>query len=395
MTGVIVHEWIEKSGGAEKVVDAMAGTFPDADIMCLWSDAPDRYTGHRVIESPLAHTSLRRHKALALPVLPELWRHCPGRNYDWALVSSHLFAHQARFPQQPDLKKFVYVHTPARYLWAPELDPRGSGALVKSVAPIFRAIDRRRARGEDSLAANSKFVADRIQYAWGQEARVIYPPVDVERIQRVEDWTSMVRGSEQEVLDTLPETFLLGASRFVSYKRLDLVIRFADQAGMPVVLAGGGPEEGRLREIAAGASVPVRFVVGPSSALLYALYQRALAYVFPPIEDFGIMPVEAMAAGTPVIANTVGGAAESVDSGTSGVHIDFSVMERGNAHHVVHDAMDGLGLVTAEACQKRARSFDAAEFASAIRGWIGSGATSTSWGGTSAEAIDVSGVVRN
>ncbi len=116
---------------------------------------------------------------------------------------------------------------------------------------------------------------------------------------------------------------MLGASRFIPYKRLDLVIAVGERAGRPVVLAGRGPELERLRAVGAAASVPVHVVEGPSTALLRALYQTTDLFVFPAVEDFGIMPVEAMAAGAPVLAQALGGTAESVVPGLTGALITF------------------------------------------------------------------------
>ncbi len=140
----------------------------------------------------------------------------------------------------------------------------------------------------------------RIATAWGVEARVIFPPVEVTEIQRVHNWAARLTGEDSEIFAGLPQGYVLGASRFIPYKRLDLVIRAGEAADRPVVLAGRGPELGRLRCAAAAARVPVTFVDRPSAALLRALYQQAAVFVFPAIEDFGIMPVEAMAAGAPV-----------------------------------------------------------------------------------------------
>lgn len=187
MAGVIVHEWIEQTGGAEKVLDAFARIFPGADISCLWSDAPQRFPGCSVSESLIGKTRLRKQKALALPFMPIQWRVMRG-NYDWALISSHLFAHHVRFIGGESMEKYVYVHTPARYIWSPELDPRGQSAMVRAVAPAFKAIDRRRAAEATSFAANSKFVAGRVQKYWSADSVVIHPPVDVETIQSTLDW---------------------------------------------------------------------------------------------------------------------------------------------------------------------------------------------------------------
>jgi glycosyltransferase involved in cell wall biosynthesis len=208
--------------------------------------------------------------------------------------------------------KLVYAYTPARYLWTPELDPRGNHPAVRAAAALLKPLDRRRAQEATAIAGISRFIADRIERTWERPAEVIHPPVEVAAIHAVADWTSQLDGVEADVLASLPDDFVLGASRMVPYKRLDRVIRAGELSGRPVVLAGGGPEEGRLRERAARATVPVHVVPTPSTPLLFALYQRCATFVFLPVEDFGIMPIEALAAGAPVVVNRVGGAAETL-----------------------------------------------------------------------------------
>lgn len=220
------------------------------------------------------------------------------------------------------MAKLLYVHSPARYLWVPELDSRGGSLPVRAAAALLKPLDRRRAQEATAVAANSAYVRDRIAATWGREAEVIHPPVEVTQIQSVTDWSAHLGPGEARVLDQLPEVFLLGASRMVPYKRLDLVIRAGELTGIPVVLAGGGPEEQHLRELASAARVPVTFVGRPSTEMLRALYQRCTAFVFPPVEDFGIMPVEAMAAGAPVICHRIGGAAESLAHAGAGAAVD-------------------------------------------------------------------------
>lgn len=366
MPGLIVHEWIEPSGGAEKVLDEMVGAFPDADIFCLWNDAPQRYKDRIVRESWLAKTFLRRRKALALPFMPITWRNLRSENdYEWTLASSHLFAHHARVIGAPqDIPTYVYTHTPARYLWTPDLDARGAGLIPKVASSILKPIDRRAARSNTSLAANSQFVRQRMSKTWGVESQVIYPPVDVTKVQAVASWSDGVSGPELEVLENLPKEFLLGASRFVPYKRLDLVIDMGAVAGLPVVLAGSGPEEMRLRDQASNAGIPVIFVLRPSDELLYALYQRALAFIFPAIEDFGIMPVEAMAAGSPVIVNSEGGASESVIDGVTGCHLNSFDRES-----VVRALAQSTSL-DRNLIKKRATDFSKERFIDELRGWV-------------------------
>jgi hypothetical protein len=195
MRDLIVHEWISPTGGSEKVLDRMVGVLPDAQVVCLWDDDPGRYPGRDVAESWVARTPLRGRKALSIPASLAAWRTLDVGEVDRIVVSSHAFAHHARpLRRAVDARKFVYVHTPARYLWAPELDVRGSSAAVRAVSPLLRGIDRRRASEPSVIAANSRYVRDRIRASWDRDADVIYPPVDVERIQSVADCaTSSVR----------------------------------------------------------------------------------------------------------------------------------------------------------------------------------------------------------
>lgn len=366
MTGLIVHEWIERTGGAEKVLDGMRATFPTAEIRCLWNDAPERFPDKMPAESWLARTPLRGKKALALGLMPSAWRNIRlDKTVDWLLVSSHLFAHHASLAApNNEVPKFVYAHTPARYIWEPDLDERGKSLVPRLVSPFLRSYDRSRAAEITYVAANSEFVKRRISSTWGLDATVIYPPVDVTRIQSINDWSAELSSPDERILGNLPYDFLLGASRFVRYKQLDRVIDLGERAGVPVVIAGSGPDRARLLTRAAVSSVPVSFVDAPSDALLYAIYQRALAYVFPGIEDFGIMPVEAMATGVPVIVGRVGGAAESVVDGLTGVHLDF---EDDAAYK---DALSTTTTLNREDCMQRAREFSTVAFQSNLRRWM-------------------------
>ncbi|MFT8396621.1 glycosyltransferase [Propionibacterium sp.] len=366
MTGIIVHEWLEKRGGAEGVVDAMRESFPDAGLVALWNDAPEKYRDVR--ESWLAHTPLRRHKALSLPLQPMTWRHVlPRSHVDWVLVSSHLFAHHVdvRNRSGERVPKYVYAHTPARYIWAPELDERGQAFPARAASALLKPLDRNRAQEAVAIAANSRFVRERVHHAWGREATVIYPPVRVDEIRRVADWRTKLNGEELCALESLPQEFVLGASRFVPYKRLDWVIRVGAAFDVPVVIAGDGPEEPHLRTMAAEARVPVQFVLRPSTPMLYALYQAALAFVFPAIEDFGIMPVEAQAAGTPVVTTSVGGATESHVEGLTGVSA-----VRDDEHALVSALEKAILLRDEAAMRAEACHFSSGAFQRSLKRWM-------------------------
>lgn len=360
--GAIIHEWLEPFGGAEKVVDRLAGLYPSARIHVLWNDAPRRYEESRVHETWLARTPLRRHKALALPAMPFVWRDLGHDDIDWMVCSSHLFAHHARFSGEArDAAKYVYAYTPARYIWEPEFDPRGSALATRVASRVLRPLDRHRAQEATAVAGISEFVRERIRKAWDVDATVIYPPVEVARFAAAPEALS---GEDLLTLESLPSDFILGASRFVAYKRLDLVIEAGAALGIPVVLAGAGPEESRLRAIAASRTADVRFVHQPSHELLSMLYRKAEAFVFPAIEDFGIMPVEAMASGTPVIARTVGGASETVVDGVSGALIeDFSPTS-------VRQAFDTVGSLDRSAIRERAQHFDQHVFDRRMSAWL-------------------------
>lgn len=359
MSGIIVHEWLEQHGGAENVVEAMQQAFPDADLWALWDNSRGRFNAS--FETLLARTPLRRAKALALPFMPIVWRRLPAMNPDWILVSSHLFAHHARLRGAEDVPKLVYAHTPARYIWTPELDLRGGGLTARSASRILKPLDRRRAQEAAAIAANSKFIAQRIAHAWEREAEVIYPPIDVDRFAA----EPTLVGRDRERLARVPEGFVLAVSRWVPYKRLDMAIRVGALSDLPVVIAGRGPDEHRLRKLAIDSRVRVEFIESPSDELLQALLHRAAALVFAPVEDFGIVPVEAMAAGTPAIANAIGGAAESVLDGQTG-----SLVNEWASDEDVRRATAVALEASPEACRARAGDFSSGRFDREIRQFV-------------------------
>ena len=364
MAGVIVHEWISQTGGSENVAQVMAALYPDADIVCLWNDSVGRFEPSRIRESWLARTPLRRSKALAVPFMPATWRWMSDRDYDFSLISSHLFAHHARFNGVPGSRRFVYVHSPARYIWRPDLDRRGAGWVARAVSASLKPLDRRRAQETENFAVNSHFVRQRMEDAWGVPAQTIYPPVEVERIQAVADWSTRLDATELGQLATLPGMFLLGASRFIPYKRLDEVIRAGEVSDLPVVLAGDGPLADALHARARVSSIPVYFIKSPSTSLLRALYSRCAAYIFPPVEDFGIMPVEAMAAGAPVVANLVGGSSETVVPDVTGALTDF-VLDSD-----LRQAIERALATRRSDRLDRAGDFSVERFSSAIKSWV-------------------------
>ncbi|MBC9226845.1 glycosyltransferase [Aeromicrobium sp. 636] len=359
MTTLLAHEWLAPIGGSENVFEELSRVLPSAQRMCLWNDAPTRF-GADVRETWLARSPLRRSKALAYPFLADAWNRVDISGVDRVVVSSHASSHYlASRAAESGIPSFAYVHTPPRYVWAPEFDERGQSALARAGRGVFKRLDRKLTSRRVSFAANSHFVRTRIQDAWGIDARVIYPPVDVEGIQAVNDWrTEITDEAEIRVIGALPDQFVLGASRLVEYKRLDVAIEVGEALGLPVVIAGSGPFEARLRELARVSSVPVTFLGRVSTPALYALYQAAALFVFMAIEDFGIMPVEAMALGTPVLVSGVGGARESVEAVRGG-----AVLEPGQR-------VEGLDLRVSDDMKHRTLEFSRSSFGRAVRSWL-------------------------
>ena len=308
MSTLVAHEWIAEIGGSEKVFEQIRLAVPHGRAVCLWNGDPVRFSG--VEETWLARSPLRGHKAAALPFMGSAWKQVDLNDVDRVVVSSHAFSHHlAGRAANGGIPAFAYIHSPARYVWVPELDDRGNSLVGRLGRSYFRRWDRRHASKHVNYAANSQFVAKRVVDAWGVNASVIYPPVDIERIQRFVGELSDV---DKATVSTLPSDFVLGASRFVPYKNVDAAITAGQILGLPVVLAGTGPDEPRLRGLAEQARTLVVFAGRVSDNLLLELYRRAALFVYMAVEDFGIMPVEAMACGTPVLVNEIGGARESV-----------------------------------------------------------------------------------
>lgn len=319
MATLLTHEWLAKAGGSENVFEQMGLALPEADQFCLWNDDRERFP--KAQETWLGRSRLRGSKAAALPLLRSAIRSIPTDRYDTVLASSHAFGHyNASRAVKNGARGFAYVHSPARYIWAPAYDVRGQSAAVRAIAPMMRWLDKRTISSKVEYASNSEFVRRRIQDAWGVDSRVIHPPVAVQEIETA--LSTPMNQSDDQVAAALPTNYILGASRLVGYKRVDQVIELAASLGKSAVIAGEGPDLPKLHALAAKLDVRAVFVGRVSDRLLYELYRRADLFVFLAIEDFGIMPLEAISAGAPVLVNSTGGAWEGVGSTAAGIAVD-------------------------------------------------------------------------
>ena len=300
----IVFEWFQKFGGVERVVAEMRRAFPGAELFGLIHD-PESTRGTLLEEVPV-HTSFLQALPWAkdryrfyLPLMPIAVEQLDLRTYDLILSSSHTVAKGVL--TRADQLHVSYTHTPVRYAWdlyldylsRSGMDHGARGLLARLTLHYLRLWDVAAANRVDYHLANSSYVARRISKLYRRPARVVYPPVDVS-------------GYEYE----LPrEDYFVTVSRLVPYKRVDLIVDAFTRMEKPLVVIGDGPARASIQR-AAGPSVKV---LGYQPDRVVTDYlQRARGFVFAADEDFGIAPVEAQAAGCPVIAYSKGGVLETV-----------------------------------------------------------------------------------
>lgn len=310
MKVAIVHYWWLSNRGGEAVCTALVELFPHADLfihVCnedvVRQALPANFSGqiHTTFISRLPKA--KKHYQKYLPFMPLALEQLDLSAYD--LVLSSESGPAKGVITRPDALHVCYCHSPMRYVWDMYHEYlAGAGRLVRTLFPLvahwLRVWDRQSADRVDHFIANSGFVAARIAKFYRRDAEVIYPPVNTSEFN-----PDQPRGD-----------FYLCLGQLVGYKRADLAVEAFNRLGLPLVVVGEGELQERLKAIA-----------GPNISLLgrrpFAeirdLLQRCRALVFPGLEDFGIVPVEAMAAGAPVIAYGKGGALETVIHGKTGL----------------------------------------------------------------------------
>ncbi|MHC5022528.1 MAG: glycosyltransferase [Planctomycetota bacterium] len=323
----LAHDWLVGMRGGERVLDRLAQQFGPTTLYTLVDDGrplSPAISACRTVTSPLQR----------FPGAPGRWRRRYLPLYPWAvgrlrvepcdLLISTSSAVMKSIRPPAGTPHLCYCHSPARYVWEQTSDyARGRGGIGRRVGLAvvggpFRRWDRRTASRVSRFLANSRHTADRIERCYGREADVVYPPV------RTTFFTTD---------ESVPrEDWLLVVSALEPYKRVEVVIDAANRAGWPLRIAGDGSQ----REALARRAGPGVTLLGRVDDLvLRDLYRRARGLVFPQVEDFGIVAVEAQATGCPVIARARGGAMETVTDET-GVLFEESTAEAivAAAHHL-------------------------------------------------------------
>jgi glycosyltransferase involved in cell wall biosynthesis len=305
----IAQDWFFAPGGAEQAGMEISRLLPGAPIYTTFADPSTQgMLGTRLRTWALQRVfgPTRRFRTL-LPLYPLYFERLDLRRFSLVVSSSVAFAHAIR--TSAEAVHVSYVYTPVRYAW--DLDAyleassfsRQSRLGARLIRGWLQRWDRSTANRPDVLVAISETVRQRIRDVWGRDAEIIYPPVAVDEIEA----------------SSRDDGYLLTAARMLAYRRIDIAVEAATKLGRELVVIGDGPERRRLEDLA---GPTVHFLGRVSRVDLLDTMSRCHAYLVPGIEDFGIAPVEAMAAGKPVIGINAGGVAETVVDGTTGLLFD-------------------------------------------------------------------------
>lgn len=343
----IIHDWLVSQRGGENVLDAICELFPKADLYTLVY-IEGSVSGNiarlrpraSVLQKLPAATSRYRHM---LPLMPWAIERFDMTAYDIVLSSSHCVAKGVI--KRPDAFHMSYVHAPMRYMWDrfDEYFSKGRyGVGTRLAARAFRGYlqdwDRKSATRVDHFLANSRFIAGRVEQYYSRKAEVVYPFCEPQYFTRARE----------------PGSQYLMVTALVPYKRVDFAVEAFTRMNRELVIVGDGPDRERLEK---RAGPTIHFTGALKREEIAALYSTCRALVFPGIEDFGIVPLEAMSAGAPVIAFGVGGALETVTAETGIFFNDASVEGLIAAVQVFEKKS-----FDREACRRRGREFTRARF---------------------------------
>lgn len=355
MKTALLHYWLTNMRGGEKVLAALGKILPDADIF-THAYIPEKVPGFgrfKVKESFISNLPLgRRHPQMYLPLLPAASRSFKLDEYD--LIVSSESGPVKGICKPKNAWHVCYCHTPMRYIWDMYDEYYAASGFAGKTAmrlftPFMRREDLKSVEVVDEFVANSKFVAERIKRIYKRDSVVVHPPVDISFFSQ--------KGVMPGRIKMAPGSYYLYAGELCSYKRPELVVETCLRMNRKLVVVGNGKlQETLLRRIGGNQNIILPGRVSDDE--LRGIYANAKALIFPGVEDFGIVPVEAQASGIPVIAFGKGGALETVRDGETGVFFETPTVE---------SLCEGLETFESakwdsEKCKMNARKFSHEEF---------------------------------
>ncbi len=355
MKVAIVHDWLVTYGGAERVVEQMLKMYPEADIFTLVYD--EKKMG-KIFPKEKVHTSFVQKIPKAtklytkfLSLMPKAFESFDLTSYDLVIASSSSCAKGVI--TSPNTAFVAYIHSPMRYAWDLYYDYfKRSGKItrffMKRQMGAIRQWDFLSSQRINVLVANSSYIKKRIKKFWNRDAKVIFPPVDTDRLSP----------GNMEI-----EDFYVVFSRFVSYKRVDLAISACGQLGRKLVVIGSGSQEAELKALASKyRNAEIKFTGRISDEEVQTYLQKCRGMIFSAEEDFGIIPVECQACGRPVIAFGKGGALETVVDGTTGIFFDQQTEESLKNAILRFEDLDKAGTFKTDVIVGHAQKFSSERF---------------------------------
>lgn len=354
----IIHEWFTARAGGEACVEQFLHLFPQADVFAIVDFMPEKdraLLGDRRVNTSFIQRlpGARKHYRSYLPLMPIAVEQFDVTGYDLVISSSHAVAKGVI--TGPDQVHISYVHSPIRYAWDLQFQYLNEAGLTRGIKSklarlilhYMRIWDVRTAPGVDYFLANSRFIARRVRKVYGREAKVLYPPVAVDRF-------TLSERPRQDYYVTM--------SRMVPYKRIPLIVEaFAGMPDRQLIVIGDGPDMDKVRQCAtSNVSIMGRL----SDELVAEKMRHAKAFVFAAEEDFGIAPLEAQACGTPVVAFGKGGALETISDGRGSPRtgIFFPEQTAQAIRKAVVALDDVIDEITPEQCRANALRFSAERF---------------------------------
>lgn len=362
----IVHDWLYTYAGAEKVLEQVIQCFPEADLFSLIDFIPNGkrdFIANKVVKTsfiqnlPLAKTKHRHY----LPLMPLAIEQLDVSDYDVVISSSHAVAKGVL--TGPNQLHICYCHSPIRYAWDMQHQylreagiTRGLKSwLTRYILHKIRLWDYRTANGVDYFVANSNFIARRIFKVYRRDASVIYPNVDIDKF----------------TLQSDKQDYYLTASRLVPYKKIVLIAEaFAKMPDKQLKIVGTGPDQKKIAALVATAP-NIEYLGFVEDNGLVNLMQNAKAFVFAAEEDFGIIPVEAQACGTPVIAYGRGGSLETVNGLNSSCPTGvFFNEQKIDSILAAISQFENQNVITSDNCRQNALRFSALRFRSEFQQFV-------------------------